>query len=84
MRLEFKKEAWEDLEYWKRTDKKKLSKILVLIKSIQESPFSGIGKPEALKHEIAGSWSRRIDKVNRLVYTVEKDVIKIIQCRYHY
>lgn len=84
MRLEFDKGAWEDIEYWKHTDKKKLKKILSLISSIQKSPFSGIGKPEALKHEISGAWSRRIDKANRLVYKVESDIIKILQCRYHY
>ncbi len=84
MRLEFEKEAWEDIEYWKRTNRKKLAKILKLIDAIQRSPWEGIGKPEALKHMIAGSWSRRIDKTNRLVYIIENDTLKIIQCRYHY
>ena len=84
MRLEFEKEAWQDIEYWKRTDKNKLKKILTLIISIRNSPFSGIGKPEALKHEIVGAWSRRIDRTNRLVYKVEGDVVKILQCRYYY
>ena len=84
MRLEFEDEAWEDIEYWKRVDKKKLTKILALIASTQVSPFTGIGKPEALKYEISGAWSRRIDKANRLVYKVENGVLKILQCRYHY
>ena len=84
MRLEFEKEAWQDIEYWKQTDKNKLKKILTLIISIRNSPFSGIGKPEVLKHEIVGAWSRRIDRANRLVYKVEGDVVKILQCRYHY
>lgn len=77
-------EAWEDYLYWQEMDKKTLRKINKLIKEIQREPFSGIGKPEPLKHNLAGYWSRRIDEKNRLVYCYENDTLIIISCRYHY
>ncbi len=77
-------EAWEDYLYWQEMDKKTLRKINKLIKEIQREPFSGIGKPEPLKHNLTGYWSRRIDEKNRLVYCYENDTLIIISCRYHY
>ncbi|WP_018876724.1 Txe/YoeB family addiction module toxin [Thioalkalivibrio sp. ALE31] len=77
-------EAWTDYLYWQRQDKKTLKRINKLIEDVRRSPFEGIGKPEALKVNLAGFWSRRIDDTNRLVYAVEDSSITIISCRYHY
>lgn len=77
-------EAWDDYLYWQSQDKKTLKRINTLIKDCQRSPFDGIGKPEPLKHNLAGYWSRRIDDTNRLVYAYENDTLIIISCRYHY
>jgi toxin YoeB len=82
--LEFDPSGFEDLAYWIAKDRKKALKIIKLIKEIQRTPFSGTGKPEALKHELAGCWSRRIDQEHRLVYMVEDDRIRILGCRFHY
>lgn len=76
--------AWEDYLYWQSQDKKTLKRINALIKDCQRSPFEGIGKPEPLKHDLAGYWSRRIDTTNRLVYAYENDILTIFACRYHY
>jgi toxin YoeB len=76
--------AWEDYIYWQGQDKKTLKRINILIKDVMRSPFEGIGKPEPLKENLAGFWSRRIDDTNRLVYAVDDIVITIIACRYHY
>lgn len=76
--------GWEDYEYWLGQDRKTLKRINKLIKDAQRTPFTGIGKPEALKFDLKGSWSRRIDNENRLVYTVSDDAIIILACRYHY
>ncbi|MBI5815749.1 MAG: Txe/YoeB family addiction module toxin [Nitrospinae bacterium] len=77
--------AWEDYLHWSRTDRKKLARINELIKDIQRDPFRGIGKPEPLKHALAGYWSRRIDDMHRLVYKVDASGgLVILQCRYHY
>jgi toxin YoeB len=76
--------AWEDYQFWIDSDKKILKKINLLIKDCQRNPFSGIGNPEPLKHELAGFWSRRITGEHRLVYQAEDDVLYIAQCRYHY
>lgn len=84
MKLLFTPGAWEDYLYWQKTDKKKLKRINSLIKDIQRTPFSGTGKPEALKHNLKGWWSRRIDITHRLVYRVDDDILVILQCRYHY
>jgi toxin YoeB len=78
--------VWEDYLYWQNKDKKMLKRINALIKDIKRTPFSGIGKPEALKFDLAGKWSRRIDDTHRLIYQVNNqnsDII-IFQCRYHY
>ena len=76
--------AWDDYLYWQKTDKKILNKVNELIKSCERTPFSGIGKPEPLKENLKGFWSRRIDNTHRLVYKVEGDTITISQCRFHY
>jgi toxin YoeB len=84
MKLTFTTEAWEDYLYWQKIDKKIVQKINGLIKDINCSPFEGIGKPEPLKHELAGYWSRRINAEHRLVYEIFEDSIIIVACRYHY
>ena len=84
MDLFWDKSAWEDYQYWIDTDKKVLRKINALIKECQRTPFAGTGKPEALKQNLSGFWSRRITGEHRLVYKVENDVLFIAQCRYHY
>ena len=82
--ITFTADAWEDYIYWQNQDKKTLRRINELIKSVQRTPFEGIGKPEALRESLAGFWSRRIDETNRLVYEVSDNDIAIISCRYHY
>lgn len=82
--LEFDTAAFEDLAWWIQHDRKKALRIVGLIESIQREPFTGLGKPEPLKHEFKGCWSRRIDEENRLVYQVMGDKIRILACRYHY
>ena len=77
-------EAWEDYLYWQTQDKKTLKRINALIKDIERSPFSGIGKPEPLKHKYQGYWSRRIDEVNRIVYKINCNTLYIAQCGAHY
>jgi toxin YoeB len=76
--------AWEDYLYWQEQDRKTLRKINKLIKDIDRSPFSGIGKPELLKHDWQGFWSRQIDEYNRIVYRISNNQIEIAQCRSHY
>jgi toxin YoeB len=82
--LEFDPAAFEDLAWWVEQDRQKALRIIQLIKDVQREPFKGIGKPEPLKHEFAGCWSRRIDQEHRLVYQVTADKIRILACRYHY
>jgi toxin YoeB len=77
-------ESWRDYVYWQSQDKKTLKRINKLIADVKRSPFEGIGKPEPLKENLSGFWSRRIDELNRLVYVVEESSITIISCRYHY
>lgn len=77
-------EAWEDFQYWLQNDKKTLKRILLIIQDIDRNGYTGIGKPEPLKHNLSGYWSRRIDEVNRIVYKIENDIIKIAQCGSHY
>ena len=84
MKYVFVDESWEDYIFWKQTDKKMLRRINELLKDISRNPFSGIGKPEPLKRNLSGYWSRRIDKENRLVYFRETDAIVIVSCRFHY
>lgn len=84
MRIIFTQYSWEDYLSWQSEDKKILKKINAIIRDIQRTPHEGIGKPEPLKYDLAGLWSRRIDKEHRLVYQVfDKDVL-IYSCRYHY
>ena len=82
--LEFDTAAFEDLAWWIKQDRNKALRIINLIKDIQRDPFRGIGKPEPLKHELKGCWSRRIDNEHRLVYAVTENKIRILACRYHY
>jgi toxin YoeB len=82
--LEFDSLAFEDLAWWVEKDRKQALKIIKLIKEIQRDPFQGIGKPEKLKHDLTGCWSRRIDQEHRIVYQVLEDRIRILACRYHY
>lgn len=82
--LEFDSCGFEDLAWWVEKDRKKALKIIKLIKEIQKNPFEGIGKPEPLKHDLSGCWSRRIDGEHRLVYQVLEGKIRILACRYHY
>ena len=82
--LAWTKEAWSDYLYWQGQDRKTLRRINKLIVDVQRSPFEGIGKPEPLKENLAGFWSRRIDETNRLVYAVDDSQLTIIACRYDY
>jgi toxin YoeB len=84
MRKIWQEEAWEDYLYWQTQDKKTLKRINLLIQDIERNPFEGIGKPEPLKYDLSGYWSRRIDDSNRIVYKVNGDVLEILQCRTHY
>ncbi len=76
--------SWEDYLYWQNNDKNMLKKINVLIKECMRDPFNGLGKPEALRFDMAGYWSRRINVEHRLVYKYDEDKLIILQCRYHY
>ena len=82
--LAWTKEAWRDYIYWQSQDKKTLRRINKLISDTQRTPFEGIGKPEPLKENLSGFWSRRIDVSNRLVYVIDDHQLTIISCRYHY
>lgn len=84
MNLIFAPQAWEDYNFWQTTDPKMLTRINQLIKDIMRSPYSGIGKPEPLKHAFRGYWSRRIDSEHRIVYKATEDGLLIAQLRYHY
>jgi len=84
MRLCFTPHGWDDYRYWQTTDKATLKRLNRLLDEVQRDPFSGIGKPEPLRHVLAGCWSRRIDDEHRLVYLVDRDDIVVLQARYHY
>jgi toxin YoeB len=84
MNKNFTVEAWEDYQYWIENDRKKVKRINQLIKEIDRNPFEGIGKPEPLKANLQGFWSRRIDREHRIVYAVESEQIVYISFRYHY
>jgi toxin YoeB len=84
MGLQWYDEAWEDYLYWQTQDKKTLKRINSLVKDAQRTPYEGIGKPEPLKNDLSGWWSRRIDEKNRLVYKEENGNIIIAACRGHY
>ena len=77
-------EAWEDYTYWQSQDRKTLKRINSLLKDIERDNFNGIGKPELLKGDLSGFWSRRIDDMNRLVYRVSEGIIEIVSCKGHY
>ena len=82
--LQFTDECWNDYIYWQGQDKRTLKRINSLIKDAQRDPFGGIGKPEPLKENLSGFWSRRIDETHRLVHEADDAVLTIISCRYHY
>ena len=82
--LSWTDEAWNSYIYWQTQDKKTLTRINKLINEVLRSPFDGIGKPEPLKENLSGFWSRRIDDTNRLVYAVDDTEVTVISCRYHY
>ena len=84
MPIRFSDQAWEDCLFWQATDKATLKRLNALLRDVQRSPFDGIGKPEPLKHALAGYWSRRIDAEHRLVYAVDRDDSIVAQCRYQY
>ncbi len=84
MKLLFAETAWADYLYWQQTDRRLLVRVNQLTREVQREPYAGIGKPEALKHALAGWWSRRIDEQHGMVYRVQDDVLQIAQLRYHY
>jgi len=84
MKLLFSENAWEDYLFWQKTDKKTLKRINKLIKDIQRNKYEGLGKPESLKHNLSGFWSRRITNEHRIVYKIENNSVLIAQLRYHY
>jgi toxin YoeB len=84
VKITFHPNGWDDYLYWQQNDKKVLKKINNLIKEIMRNPFEGTGKPEPLKFDLSGFWSRRIDQEHRFVYRVEKNDLHILTCRYHY
>jgi len=82
--VQFSDNGWDDYLYWQHTEKKLLKRINTLIADIQRDPFDGIGKPEPLRHALAGYWSRRINDEQRLVYQIRSDTLTIVAARYHY
>lgn len=83
-KLVFSESAWQDYLYWQTQDKKTLKKINSLLQDIVRNGYEGIGKPEPLKENLSGFWSRRIDDKNRIVYRISEEYIEIIQCKEHY
>jgi toxin YoeB len=84
MRFVFTPHAWEDSLHWQTADRTRLKRINRLLDDIARDPFEGLGKPEQLRHALAGAWSRRIDQEHRLVYLIDGDDIVVLQARYHY
>jgi toxin YoeB len=84
VKIIFSSQSWEDYLYWQKTDRRTLKRVNALIKEICRDPFTGAGKPEPLKHALAGYWSRRINDEHRLVYKVEQSSLYVAQLRYHY
>ncbi|MDA3851694.1 MAG: Txe/YoeB family addiction module toxin [Spirochaetaceae bacterium] len=84
MNLKFTDDSWQEYLFWQKNDKKVLRRINELIKDIKRQPFEGIGKPEPLKYQLQGCWSRRINQEHRLVYEVSESSVSIISCRFHY
>ena len=82
--IAFTNAAWQDYVWWQTQDRKTLRRINLLVEATLREPFTGIGKPEPLRENLSGYWSRRIDESNRLVYAVEDEQIVVIACRYHY
>ena len=83
-RLTWTQAAWQDYLYWQTQDRKMLKRVNLLLQDTVRNPFTGLGKPESLRENLAGFWSRRIDETNRLVYTVDGNDLVVIACRYHY
>jgi toxin YoeB len=83
-KLAWGSKAWQDYLYWQSQDRKTLKRINRLIQDTLSHPFEGVGKPEPLKENLSGFWSRRIDETNRLIYAVDENYLTIISCRYHY
>jgi toxin YoeB len=84
MEIKWTPAAMEDYHYWQKRNPKKVERINELIKDCKHNPFKGIGKPEPLKGNLSGYWSRRIDNEHRLVYSISKGTLTVIQCRFHY
>lgn len=84
MKILFSEQAWSEYLNWQSTDKRMIRKINALLKDIARHPNKGLGKPEMLKHDLAGLWSRRIDQEHRLVYKAGDDELKVYSCRFHY
>jgi toxin YoeB len=84
MKLIFSEDAWDDYLYWQQHDRKMMERVNKLIQEIQREPFSGLGKPEPLKHALSGFWSRRLTDEHRMIYRVEGDTVLLAQLRYHY
>ncbi len=84
MTITFSENAWDDYLYWQKVDKKIVKKINKLIKEIQRTPFEGSGRPEKLRYDLAGYWSRRIDQEHRLVYQVDNSQLLVYSCRFHH
>ena len=84
MNIEFTPEGWDDYLWFQQNDKAGLKRINLLIKAIQREPCNGLGKPEPLKYNLSGFWSRRITAEHRLIYTVENGEVRVLMCRYHY
>ena len=84
MKLIFAEQAWEDYLYWQKTDRKILARLNNLIQEIRREPFGGIGKPEPLRHALAGYWSRRINDEHRIIYKIQDNSVLLAQLRFHY
>lgn len=84
MKKLFLADAWEDYLYWQTADKSTLKKINALLKEIERTPYEGSGKPEPLRYQLTGWWSRRLNLEHRLVYKIEDNTLVVFQCRYHY
>ena len=84
MNIELSGQAKEDIAHWNRVDPSRTAKIQRLLQSVMQTPYSGLGKPEPLKHSLSGYWSRRIDMEHRLVYRIAGETLYVVSCRYHY
>jgi len=84
VKLVFSDEAWDDYLYGQKQDRKRVERINKLVQEVKREPFSGVGKPEPLKHALSGWWSRRITDEHRMVYRIEGDALLLAQLRYHY